>query len=109
MTPPVPPGPISGHASALLAALRDAGSDGLPEARVRELGGRYWEGVLRRLCRRHPIGEQGGLYFLVGVGRAAGMPVDGVVRSEAPAGGPSSSCQLSLDVPVGSPHYREAA
>jgi hypothetical protein len=63
--------PLSAHASALLGALREAGDEGLPEARVRELGGRFWRDVLRRLCRWHTIGEWQGVYYLTcGAGQA---------------------------------------
>jgi hypothetical protein len=74
--------PLSAHASALLSALREAGADGLPEARVKELGGRHWDGVLRRLCRWHAVGEERGVYYLVnGVQDARGESRDGASYS----------------------------
>jgi hypothetical protein len=102
--------PLSAHASALLGALREAGDEGLPEARVRELGGLHWRNVVRRLCRWHTVSEWQGVYYLTcGTGQAAseaGVPR----RTDAtPASGLSGPAQLSLDVPTGSPHYREAA
>lgn len=50
----------------LLRALRDAGDDGVPEHRIIELGGRWWEQRLYELRRSgHVIGETGGVFVLV--------------------------------------------
>jgi hypothetical protein len=100
--------PANAHTSALLAALRRAGEEGLTEAECALWGGLWWRNRVSELCRAgYLVGEQRGVFFLVGVGRAAGTPVDGEVLSEQPASGPSSTDRL-FDMP-GASHYREAA
>jgi hypothetical protein len=100
--------PVNAHTNALLAALRRAGEDGLTEGECAVWGGRWWRNRISELCRAgYGVGEERGVLYLVGVGRAASQPVDGG-RSETPASGPSSPDRL---FELTTPHYldREAA
>jgi hypothetical protein len=95
---------VSAHASALLRALREAGDDGLLEADVVRLGGRYWKQVLNRLCRWHPVGEERGRFYLVGV-EGTGGPDTSAGGGKAPSrilgstGALSTGGQLALEIP----------
>ena len=95
---------MSAHASALLGALRDAGEDGLPESRVKELGGRYWEAVLRRLCRWHTISEWHGVYYLTNGVEGSHGESYGSAPLGAMAALSTEGQLVLLDVP-GSSHY----
>lgn len=87
--------PMSAHASALLGALREAGTEGLPESRMAELGGRYWRQALGRLCRWHPIGEMNGWFVLVEVEGSRGRVAHGCAPD--PGALVTSAAALSLD------------
>ncbi len=98
----------------ILDALVDAGSEGVSEDRIRELGGRWWQERIQELQKDHSIGwdrvdGEVRYHLVASVERAidtAAPPADGAVA--APVDSSLSTAQ-TLFPPPSAPHHREAA